>query len=84
MPHTDSLPRQFYSVRELATICGLNPATIRSLIDSGRLKATNISQGNRKRWRIRFADWLHYCELNANQSKPAASRSTPKPKRNHF
>lgn len=66
----------FYTIPQLAKDMSVNERKIREWIDSGQLKAINVSQGEqRPRYRISQAQLDAFCKLRET------SNPTSKPKR---
>jgi len=57
--------KEFYSPKEAAELLSVNRKTILSLINSGRIKATNIAVGTRALYRVAREDLDKF--INSNQ-----------------
>lgn len=62
---------------ELAAVWGVRPECIRGLIESGALKAFNISQSRKPRWLISIAAIDEFEKRRGNQ-KQATRRRRPR------
>ncbi len=76
-----------FTIPGLAKVIGKSPDTVRLLVESKKLKATNDSQGHKRpRWSILWSDYLEYREQNSNRqsvNRQAAIRQA-KPRRQHI
>lgn len=56
--------KEFYSPKEAAEMLSVNRKTILTLINSGRLKATNIAVGTRALYRISRSELENFINQN--------------------
>lgn len=56
--------KEYYSPKEAAEMLSVNRKTILTLINSGRLKATNIAVGTRALYRISIVELANFINSN--------------------
>jgi len=56
--------KEFYSPKEAAEILSVNRKTILTLVNSGRIKATNVAVGTRALYRIPRAELENFINSN--------------------
>ena len=59
---------------KLARMAGVSPDKILEWIADGSLKAVNLSQSSRPRWKVRLADWETFLDGRSNQPKATRRR----------
>ena len=74
-----------FTTPALARRIGRHPGTVRNLIKSGKLKATNDGTPQMPQWSILWSDYLDYRDRHSNQSLDTATTAKEfgKPKRRH-
>lgn len=66
---------KYFSTKEVAEMLSINTRTVILLINSGRIKATNIAAGSRARYRVtsseldKFINDNKYGKRNSNNKK---------------
>jgi predicted site-specific integrase-resolvase len=75
---------KFLTPPQVARILGTDAGRVLTWIRSGALKAANLSEGDRPRWKINPDDLQRFLDTRSNQPRQAkrAHREIPKPARN--
>lgn len=71
---------KFHTPPTLARLAGVANEKIIAFIASGELRAINLSEGTRPRWRVSDEDWQSFLARKSNQPpiKPTKRRSVKK------
>jgi excisionase family DNA binding protein len=81
----DESPSEVFTVTEAARHLKVKTDTVRSWINSGRLKAANTGAGSRPRWRIAWDDLDRFLAGRSREPAPKPSkRRVPKSTKQYF
>ena len=75
---------QFYTPPEIAKFLRTDPHKVLDWINSGRLKAINLADGQRPRWKVCPDDLQRFLDSKSNQVNTASKRKRrdlPQPSR---
>ncbi len=74
---------RFLTPPQVAKILGTHASRVLSWIQSGALKASNLSEGDRPRWKVAPDDLQRFLDSRSNQTQATAPKRTrraiPKP-----
>ncbi len=80
-----NLQEQFITPPKIARLLKTSVDQVHGWISSGELKAINLSNGNRPRWKIRPSDLETFLETRSNRTNrseaPKVKRLLPVPKK---
>jgi Helix-turn-helix domain len=58
-------PKSLLNISDVCELLSVSPATVAEWIETGQLRASNLSKSNRPRWVIRGADFDRFLEFRA-------------------
>ncbi|MCI0331946.1 MAG: helix-turn-helix domain-containing protein [Planctomycetes bacterium] len=58
-------PKALLNISDVTELLSVSPATVAEWIETGQLKASNLSKSQRPRWAIRRADFDRFLEFRA-------------------
>jgi len=70
------MTEKFYSPPEFAELLGTTPDRVRFWIDSRQLRASNVAEGKRPRWKISADDAERFLESRANRPTQKTKQPT--------
>ena len=65
--------KQFYTLREVARILGVDVETIRKAVDDGDLKAMRVNAAANSAWRIQDADFWAWVARKKQEAQGGSS-----------